>query len=262
MLTEPIVTHEFDHSSGIARIVINRPDVLNAVDRATAISLAEAVHHTVAIDGLRCILLSSTGRAFVAGGDVNAFADPAKAGDAISEILDPLHGALLTLRKSKAPVVTAIHGFAAGAGFALALWGDLVFAAESAKFGVAYTQLGGTPDCGLTWSLSRRVGAAKALEIIMSNIAIDAPQAKDWGIVTDVFPDEKFKASVEERVMAIAKGPTLAYAACRTLLESNLPLADQLEKERDTFVALTKTHDFAEGVSAFLARTPPEFTGS
>jgi 2-(1,2-epoxy-1,2-dihydrophenyl)acetyl-CoA isomerase len=154
-----------------------------------------------------------------------------------------------------------VQGVAAGAGFSLALCGDLVFAEEGTKFAVAYTKLGGTPDCGLTWTLARRIGPARTLEMLLEAATVDAAAAKAMGIVTDVFAADGFDAAVEERVRRLAAGPTQAYAACRVLLANECSLTEQLEKERRAFVAAAGTRDFAEGVSAFLARRAPAFEG-
>ena len=258
---EPLVLSEFDPSTGIARIVLNRPDVLNAIDIATADAFLQTVRMTVAKEGLRCVLLKGAGRSFCTGGDLKTFSDPASAVQVIDRILKPMHEAVLVLVRCPAPIITAVQGIAAGAGFSLALCGDLVLAAESAKFAVAYTRLGGVPDCGLTWSLGRRIGPAKTLEFLLNDTVIDAPAAKTLGIVTEVLPDESFERFVEERVGRLAGGATRALAACRMLLGDEHALADQLEKERAAFLAAAGTRDFAEGVAAFLARREARFEG-
>ena len=212
MAAEPLVLSEFDPSTGIARLVLNRPDALNAIDQSMAESFLAAVGTALERDGLRCVLISGAGRAFAAGGDVKAFSDPATAGQVIDAILRPMHEAVLALRRCPVPVVTAVRGIAAGGGFSLALCGDLVLAAEGTKFAVAYTRLGGTPDCGMTSSLSRRIGPAKTLELLLDDLVIDATRAKEMGIVTEVFPDASFEASVEERIGKLARGPTRAFA--------------------------------------------------
>jgi 2-(1,2-epoxy-1,2-dihydrophenyl)acetyl-CoA isomerase len=261
MASDHNVLSEFDAASGIARITLNRPDALNAVNQAMADAFLAAVKPAVGREGLRCLLIRGAGRAFAAGGDVTAFADPATAASAIDGILGPMHEAVKLLQVCPAPVVTAVQGVAAGAGFSLALCGDLVFAEEGAKFAVAYTKLGGTPDCGLTWTLARRIGPARTLEMLLEAATVDAAAAKAMGIVTDVFAAGGFDAAVEERVRRLAQGPTQAYAACRVLLANECSLSEQLEKERKAFVAAAGTTDFAEGVSAFLGRRAPAFEG-
>lgn len=256
-----LVLSQFDPSTGIARIVLNRPDRLNAIGPAMAEEFRDAALAAVRRDGLRCIVLHSNGRAFAAGGDVSTFSDPATAGQVIDQILGLMHEGLLALRQAPAPVVTAVQGMAAGAGFSLALCGDLVFVAESVSFAVAYTRLGGTPDCGLTWSLSRRIGPARTLEFLLRDAVIDARTAGDLGLVTEVLPDAGFEAAVEERVARVAKGPTRAFVACRDILSDPGSFELQLGRERETFVASAGSRDFGEGVAAFRERRDPNFEG-
>jgi len=127
---EPLVLSEFDPSTGIARIVLNRPDVLNAIDIATADAFLQTVRMTVAKEGLRCVLLKGAGRSFCTGGDLKTFSDPVSAVQVIDRILKPMHETMLVLARCPAPIIIAVQGIAAGAGFSLALCGDLVLAAE------------------------------------------------------------------------------------------------------------------------------------
>ncbi|MCI5076076.1 enoyl-CoA hydratase-related protein [Oricola sp.] len=262
MTANPLVLSHFDPGTGIARITLNRPDALNAIDRVMAADFLGAVRGAVERDGLRCIVIEGAGRAFAAGGDVKSFGGPDGPAAEIDAILEPMHAAVLMLRDCAAPVVTAVQGVAAGAGFALALCGDFVLVAEGARFSVAYTRLGGTPDCGLTWSLARRIGPARALELLLDDPLIDAATAREMGLVSAVYPDETFAASVAERVSRLAAGPTLAFAACRALLAEQGTFAEQLERERAAFVAAAGTQDFGEGLAAFLARRKPDFSGT
>lgn len=261
MPEEPSVRTRFDAATGVARITLNRPAALNAIDQAAAKELRAAVLGEVRRDGLRCLAIDGAGNAFCAGGDVTGFGDPATASRVIDGILGPMHEAVLALKRCPAPVVTMVRGVAAGGGFALALCGDLVLAAEDAKFAVAYTKIGGTPDCGLTWSLARRIGQAKALEMMIDGTVVGAAAARELGIATDVLPVDGFEAAAMARIERIAAGPTQAFVACRALLQDEAQLAAQLDKERAAFVAAARTADFAEGVSAFLARRKPDFQG-
>jgi 2-(1,2-epoxy-1,2-dihydrophenyl)acetyl-CoA isomerase len=260
-VAEARINSTFDAATGIARITLDRPETLNAIDVASAEAFLVAVRAAVAHEGLRCIVIRGSGRAFSAGGDVRAFGDPAGAPAIIDAILRPMNEALLMLRAAPAPVVTVVQGFAAGGGFALALAGDVVLAAEGARFAVAYTKLGGTPDCGLTSSLARRVGKAKTLELLIGDAVLDAAQASAMGVVSEVLPDSTFDAAVEERIARIARGPTRAYVACRDLLDGDRSYADQLEAERAAFVAAATTRDFAEGVAAFAGKREARFEG-
>ncbi len=255
------VSIRFDNQTGIGYLELNRPDKLNAIDLPMANAFLAAVRELVSKPNLRCIVLSGAGRAFAAGGDVACFAPPNNPAEQINALLDPLHAAIIALRQCQAPVITAVKGVAAGAGFSLAIAGDLVLAEENAKFIIAYTGLGATPDCGASWFLPRRVGRARAMEILLSDPVIDAQAAKEWGIVNKVLASENFESLVEECVLRIASGPTQAYGACKALIDSEVSLAQHLEDERSYFIATSQTGDFREGVSAFLAKRKPVFKG-
>lgn len=261
MTDEKPVLSGFDPATGIARITFNRPDKLNAIDPATADHFREAAFRAADRDGLRLILIEAKGRAFVAGGDISSFADPGSAGAAIDRLLAPMNAGLRALKGAPAPLVTAVSGMAAGAGFALALAGDLVFAAKSARFSVAYTRLGGTPDCGLTHALARRIGPARTVEMLISDATLDAEAAAAMGLVTAVFEDDGFALRVTQEAERLAAGPTRAFVAVRDLLDTPRPFGEQIERERQAFVAAAASADFAEGVAAFLARRKPDFTG-
>ncbi len=188
-------------SGGVGRLTLDRPDNANAIDLATARALAESAGTLARDRSVRSVLLRGAGDRFCGGGDVKSFAD---AGDGLDgrlrEIVTQLHVAMEALASLDAPVVAAVQGSAAGAGFALALAADLVLAAESARFVLAYTGIGLTPDGGTTWYLERTVGRRRALELVLTNRALSAAEALDWGLVTRVVPDEELKAAAEELV--------------------------------------------------------------
>ncbi len=260
-MTEPPVTERFDAATGIARISFNRPEVLNAIDIATAEAFREAVTRTVDRAGLRCILLSGAGRAFVAGGDVASFGDaPAMV---VDRLLGALHPAILALRACKAPVVAVVQGPAAGAGLSLALAADIVLAGEKARFVIAYDRIGAPPDCGGTWFLARRVGRGRAFAMMLLGQALDASAALAAGIADEVVPQAGLEKRAEEVAARIAAGPTRAYGSFKRLIDEALaaPLEAQLESERRAFLAATKTADFREGAAAFLAKREPVFRG-
>jgi len=258
------VRYQFDRDSGIGRVTFNRPQALNAIGKTLAEEFLSVVRALKQQKGLRCVVLKGEGRAFMAGGDVAAFAGGAsKAETAINELLDRLHPAILGLRELEAPIVSGVHGVAAGAGLSLALMADLVVAADDARFLLAYDRLGTVPDCGGTWLLAHKVGHGRASELMMTGRTLSADEAKSWGIVNAIVPASDFDAELEKIVRKLASGPSRAYGAFRKLLESAATgsLAGQLEAERAAFVAMTRTQDFAEGVSAFLEKRPPTFRG-
>jgi 2-(1,2-epoxy-1,2-dihydrophenyl)acetyl-CoA isomerase len=256
------VTVDLDNKAGVARIAFNRPEVLNAIDIPTAQAFLEAVRRVTAEPELRCVILAGEGPAFVAGGDVARFADDlAKAGAVVDALLDALHPAILALRSTPAPVVAAVRGAAAGAGLSLMLSADFVVAADDARFVIAYDKVGAPPDCGGTWFLPRKVGRSRAFELMLLGTAIDAGTARAYGIVNEIVPKAEVETRAREVAMRIAAGPTKAYGAFKSLIDCDLPLAQHLEAERAAFVAATRTADFREGVSAFVEKRKPTFTG-
>jgi 2-(1,2-epoxy-1,2-dihydrophenyl)acetyl-CoA isomerase len=257
------VLSRFDAATGIGRLTLNRPAALNAIDVPMAQAFLAAVRGLTAEPGLRVVLLTGVGRAFAAGGDVAAFAENGidRAGEVINALLDPLNAAILALRDAPAPVICAVHGAAAGAGLSLALMGDLVIAASDARFVVAYDRLGTSPDCGLTWFLPRRVGRGMAMRLLLDGATLDADQALACGLADLTAPAEGLAAAAEALALRIAAGPTLALGAVKRLMDGTMTLPEHLEAERAAFVAATGTADFAEGVTAFLNRRKPAFTG-
>lgn len=263
-MASDLVSCLIDPATGIATLRFERPEVLNALDLATARAFAAAVERVTRDPGVRVIVLSGAGRAFMAGGDVGSFA---VAGEDVAAVvhglLDAVHPAVLALRAAPAPVVALVRGAAAGAGFSFVLGADVVVAEETAAFLVAYDRLGATPDCGGTWFLERRVGRARAFELMLTGRRLTAIEARDIGIVTEVVPAGELEARGQALAETIARGPTQAFGRFKRLLDEapSRRLAEQLEAERAAFVAGTGTADFREGVSAFLAKRPPSFQG-
>ncbi len=260
-MAEAPVTATFDAASGIARISFNRPDVLNAIDVATATAFREAVSSVVAQAGLRCIVLAGAGRAFVAGGDVASFGDePAEIVDAL---LGALHPAILALRACPAPVLAVVQGPAAGAGLSIALSADILLASDKARFVIAYDRIGAPPDCGGTWFLPRKVGRGRAFAMMLLGQVLDAQAALAAGIVAEVVPQAELENRAGEIAARIAAGPTAAYGSFKRLIDDALatPLEAHLENERRRFLEATRTQDFREGVAAFLGKREPVFRG-
>jgi 2-(1,2-epoxy-1,2-dihydrophenyl)acetyl-CoA isomerase len=254
-----------DVQTGVARIVFNRPEVLNAVDVAMARAIAAAIWDVAARPGVRAILIAATGRAFVSGGDISAFgADPSRSAAVVDAILDAMHPAILALRAQDAPVIAAVRGVAAGAGLSLALAADLIVAEEGTKFVVAYDKLGVSPDCGGTWFLARKAGAARAAEMMLLGRTLDAAEAKEAGIVNFVAPQGRLDEEADALATRVAAGPTRAFGHFRRLNDAaaTAPLASHLEAERAAFLDCTATADFREGVAAFLGKRKADFRGA
>jgi 2-(1,2-epoxy-1,2-dihydrophenyl)acetyl-CoA isomerase len=255
----PIVLSVTD---AVAVVRLNRPAVLNAIDAEAAEAFLDIVRTIAARGDVRAIVLAGEGRAFCAGGDVSRFreGDPEAAIDAI---IEPLHAALQLLSEIPPPSVAAVHGAVAGAGFSLALACDLAVAADTARFTMAYTRIGTSPDGSSTFRLPRIVGLRKAAELALLAETVDAAEALRLGIVNRVVPAAELEAEAMALARRLAAGPTLAYGRTRALLADAFErdLASQLEAERQAFKASTRTADFREGVAAFLDKRPPRFEG-
>jgi 2-(1,2-epoxy-1,2-dihydrophenyl)acetyl-CoA isomerase len=260
MTASPVV-ETFDAPRGIACITFNRPDVLNAIDVETADAFCDAVLRVTVQDGLRCVVLAGVGRAFSAGGDVAGFTSDAES--VVNRILDSLHPAITALRACPAPVLAVVQGVAAGAGLSIALGADFVLASDNARFVVAYDRIGGSPDCGGTWFLPRRVGRGKVFAMMLLSQIVDAPAALAAGIVSEVVPHTELDARAEALARKIAAGPTAAFGHFKRLVDGAYatPLDQHLENERAAFIAAARTKDFKEGVSAFVQRRDPQFDG-
>lgn len=264
MTAEPLMLVERAADGAVAHLRFNRPAALNALDVPLARAFAQAVDEATSDPTVRAIVLSGAGRGFVAGGDVASFAaDFDRAGEVVAALLDALNPAILRLRENDAPVIAAVRGVAAGAGFALMTAADLVVADDKARFVVAYDKVGAAPDCGGTWFLPRRVGRARAMELMLLGDAVDAPRALSIGLVNEILPADQVEARALDLAARIAAGPTRAYGKFRRLVDAafETPLGEQLAAEKAAFVATTGTADFREGVSAFLAKRPPVFSG-
>lgn len=252
----------FDTSTSIATVTLNRPEVLNAIDVQMAQEILAAVCAIPA--EARCIVLAGAGRAFAAGGDLAGFArDFDRAGEVVEALLGPLHAALLRLRQHSAPVLCSVHGAAAGAGLSLVAASDLAISTEDARFVLAFDRIGSTPDTGGTWFLPRKIGVAKANELMLLSEPLNAQEALQLGLVNRVVARDQLAAETAKLAAHLASGPTQAYASWKRLSERALiePLAAQLDLEKAAFVSATKTADFREGVSAFMGKRAAQFAG-
>lgn len=248
----------------VAEIRFNRPKALNALDLPLARAFADAVADVTADPGVRAIVLSGEGRAFVAGGDVSAMAaDPDRGHEVVDALLEVLNPAILALRDNDAPVVAAVRGVAAGAGLSLVANADVVVADEGAKFVMAYDQVAGVPDCGGSWFLTHRLGRARVMDMMLTGAPLTAVEAQAAGLVSRLVPGDEVDETARVLAAKIAKGPTASFGRFRRLVDAapHTTLADQLAAERAAFVAAAQSEDFREGVAAFTARRKPEFKG-
>lgn len=259
-------TVRWEREDGVGRIVLDRPDTLNAWNVRLGEDLGAVVAEAAADDSVRAVLLTGAGRAFSSGADLKAGFEEVAA-DGLPDVRGRLEGLyhpiLVGVRTMGKPVVVAVNGPAAGIGASLALAGDLVLAAESAFFQLAFVNIGLMPDGGSTLLVPARVGKARALEMSLLGERVPARQALEWGLVNAVHPDGELADAAGELAARLAQGPTRAYAAAkRALNESIYPhLEEQLTLEADLQHELARTADFAEGGLAFAEKRPPRFRG-
>ena len=255
----------YERDGAIARITLNRPEAGNAIDMALASELATAADAAAADPGVRCVVLTGTGRLFCTGGDVGGMAAAgADAPHFLRTLADTLHGAIVTLATMAKPLVVAVNGPAAGAGLSLALLGDIVIAARSAHFTAAYTGIGLTPDGGMSWLLPRVVGLRRAQAMILTNQRVDAEEAMRIGLVTQVADDDALGADTARVAEKLVAAPTAAIGAARGLIlaGATATLADHLDREAATIAVAGAHSESREGVAAFLARRKPDFQGA
>jgi len=260
----PLATIELDVEDGVARLTLNRPAAANTINVQLAEDLLAAANRLHDRDDVRVVLLSGRGDRFCAGGDLASFAE---AGDDLGEHLErvvaSLHPAILRLLVLDAPLIAAVQGSAAGAGFSLACAADLVIAAESARFVLAYSAVGLTPDGSGSWFLPRIVGLGRALDMALTNRVLTAAEAEAWGIVSRVVPDDQLASEAEALALRLAGGPSMTLGRTRRLLHDSYArsLPDQLDEEQRALRAAGDRADGREGIAAFLEKRPPSFEG-
>jgi 2-(1,2-epoxy-1,2-dihydrophenyl)acetyl-CoA isomerase len=255
------------HSSaaGIARVTLNRPDRLNSFTAKMHEELRDALATVRADTSARVLLLTGAGRGFCAGQDLSDRAvapgdAPVDLGASIEANYRPL---VLALQSFPMPVVCAVNGVAAGAGANIALACDLVVAAKSASFIQAFCKIGLIPDSGGTFFLPRLVGTARAMGLALLGDKLSAQQAADWGLIWKCVEDAELEGTVDALLAQLAQAPTRGLVATRRALHasSQATLEAQLDLERDLQRELGCSADYREGVAAFLAKRPPQFTG-
>lgn len=251
--------------AGVTRVTLNRPDRLNSFTVEMHEALRTAFSDIESDVACRAVVLTGAGRGFCAGQDLAARkmtpgSPPPDLGASLEQNYNPLIRRMRALPK---PIITAVNGVAAGAGANLALNGDIVVAARSARFIQSFTKLGLVPDAGGTWLLPRLMGEARAKAAVMLGDAISAEQAESWGLIWKVIDDDRLADEAMALANRLAVGPTLGYAAQKLAIQSAATNSydRQLDLERDLQRDLGHTPDYQEGVAAFLDKRAPRFTG-
>lgn len=254
-MSEPV---RVEPREGFWRIVLDRPDRLNAFDRPMHAALSAALDRCAADPACRAVLLTGSGRGFCAGQDLAAVEGEADLGRLLAETWNPL---VRRLRAFPVPTVAAVNGTAAGAGVALALACDIVLAAKGARFFMAFAKLALVPDSGASWHLPRLLGPARARALAFLGDPLGAEDAERLGLLWRAVADETLDAEAEAVAARLARGPTAALLATRRLLDGAFErgFAEQLEEEARLQAELGRAPDYAEGVRAFLEKRPPRF---
>jgi 2-(1,2-epoxy-1,2-dihydrophenyl)acetyl-CoA isomerase len=257
-------TLKFEVSDQIATITLHRPDAANALNRQMGDELLRVANHCASNSDIRAVIVTAQGKMFCAGGDVTGFADADNPGELLRAITSGLHAAIQRFQRMDAPLVVAVNGVAAGAGMSIAASGDFVLAAESAKFTMAYTRIGLSPDGSSTFFLPRLVGPLKAKELMMRNPVLTAAEALELGLVSQVVPDDELMDQALSTARELAAGPTRAYGEIKRLVADsfNSSLDAQLERETRAIAELANhSEDAKNGIAAFIAKETPDFKG-
>lgn len=255
-------TITYTKANQIAKVILNRPDKLNAFSATMHQELFVVLNDLVNDGEIRCVLLTGAGRGFCAGQDLGE-----RKGGEKMDLGDKLENGynknLRLLKSIQAPVVCAVNGVAAGAGANIALNCDIVVAKKSAKFIQSFSNIGLIPDCNGTWILPKLIGLAKAKAIAMLGTPVMAEEAVQWGMIYQAIDDELFAAEVDKLVNTLAQRPTRALSFIKNIFDESYSnrYGEHLDRERDVQRVCGLSDDFAEGVAAFNEKRPAEFKG-
>jgi 2-(1,2-epoxy-1,2-dihydrophenyl)acetyl-CoA isomerase len=253
-------------AEGVATVTLNRPDAMNALDTPTKVLLRDTVQAAAEDPAVRVVVLTGTGRAFCVGQDLKEHIRLLEANDqaalwsTVPDHYAPIARALAEMPK---PVIAAVNGVAAGAGASMAFACDFRVVADTAGFNLAFTGIALSCDTGISWTLPRLIGHAKALELLYFPRTIPAAEALELGLATSVVPADDFHSAVADLAAKLAKGPTVAYGAVRQSLaySATHTLADSLLFEAGKMQLTGDTEDHRNAVASFVAKQKPSFTG-
>lgn len=260
---------EVSIENGIATLTMNRPEARNALSSDMKQALTDILHDIELDDSVRCVVLTGEGDHFMAGGDVKGMFEtfkqtPAEIEKAYNLRIHELHTIMYPMRRMEKPIIASVRGAAAGAGVSFALCCDLVICSDDAFFTLAYCNIGTSPDGASTFHLPRTMGIKKAMEMTLLGDRFTAEEAKDMGIVNWVVPASDLEAETAKLATRLANGPTYVYGRAKKLLyQSNeTHFESQLQAEAESFASCAARQDFKEGVTAFVEKRKPNFTGS
>jgi len=255
----------FEEKDGVATITLNRAASFNAFNAEMAKEFVDAIEKCAKNVRIKVLIITGAGKAFCSGGDLKAAKEWSgnNRGDFFRQLTKFFHRVILDIRMMPKPVIASINGSAAGGGFSLALACDLRIASDKATFRQAYTSVALVPDGGWTFHLPKLVGLGKASELVFLDKVLTAKEAEKLGLVNQVVPEAKFKEATLEVAKRLARGPSLAFARAKALLNRALTssLESQLENERQGIGLSGETEDFREALSAFFEKRKPKFQG-
>lgn len=256
---------EYTVDEGVAVLTFNRPESLNSFTVAMHEEVKLAMDKVRNDSDVRCLVITGAGRGFCAGQDLNdrsvkADSGPLDLGESVEKYYNPFVRSIMTLDK---PVICAVNGVTAGAGASIALACDIVLAARSAKFVQVFCKIGLIPDSGGTWNLPRAIGLPRAKGLALLGDKLSAEQAENWGMIWRCIDDEDLMSEAMSLAGYLATQPTRGLAETKRLLNESLstPMHQQMENEKYAMRRLGQSHDYQEGVSAFLEKRPPVFRG-
>jgi 2-(1,2-epoxy-1,2-dihydrophenyl)acetyl-CoA isomerase len=254
--------------NGVAEITLNRPERLNAWTAQFGDELREAILTDAAAPEVRSVLITGAGRGFSSGADLKEMLEQRAEGGEVPDVGEMLrsryHPIIKGIRELPKPVVAAVNGPAVGIGCSLALAADLIWAAESAVFGLAFVNIGLVPDGGSTFLVPVAAGKARALEMALLGDPVSAETALEWGLINRVVPDGDLMKDARALAGRLAQGPTRSYAQSKRALNNSLLkiMDEQLDLEADIQAEMVTSADFIEGVTAFVQKRDPRFTGN
>lgn len=253
-------TVDVETRGSVAIVTLNRPAQANTLNLQMGMDLLAAAMTCARSPAVRAVVLTGAGKNFCFGGDLHGMTAKGGADAYLRELTSYLHAAISLFVRMDPPVIAAARGTAAGAGIGLVAMADLAVAAESAKFTLAYTSAGLTPDAGSSFLLPRAIGARRAMELMLMNRVLSAPEALSWGLVNRVVPDSKVFDEALAIAAQLAAGPTRAFGKVKRLIAQSLGgFESQMVLEAETIAAQAASAEGEEGVNAFLEKRQPVF---